>query len=379
MGSSASHLTIRADAHRDIGVGHVMRCLALAQAWRELRGTVTFATHCESEPLLQRLRDECDEVVDFDLPYPADGDFDRLMELAGTAAGSPVVVDGYEFGPGYHRDIRARGHGVLIIDDNGHLETYAADWILNQNVFAAASLYERHGSDATLFMGPAYALLRREFRVHRSWVRPRTAAPPKILVTLGGSDPGNVTLAVLRGLTGLPTGSEVRVIVGHSNPHHLALTDFIQSARLPCQVCYAVDDMAQQMLWADLAISTPSVTCWELAFMQVPALLTTDADNQGSNAAQLQAMGIARDLGRADIGLSDRVAAGVREILLDDPRRWEMARRGRELIDGDGAVRVAQAIGMKSGEATRDQDVSANAASPLEEKVPAWKAKKTAS
>src|SRR6266852_3418015 len=89
--SDAIHLTVRADAYGAIGIGHVMRCLALAQAWRESGGTVTFVSHCDDEGMFRRLEDECTKVVRLERLHLAGNDLDRLLEILAEQPGSPVA------------------------------------------------------------------------------------------------------------------------------------------------------------------------------------------------------------------------------------------------------------------------------------------------
>jgi UDP-2,4-diacetamido-2,4,6-trideoxy-beta-L-altropyranose hydrolase len=196
-----------------------------------------------------------------------------------------------------------------------------------------------------LLLGPSFALLRSEFGPHRGWTRPPLARLQRVLVTLGGSDPDNVTLTVLRGVAAaVPSDAQVRVIAGHSNSHGQGLRAFAASQSFDCVILEGVDDMPAEMMAADLAISAAGTTTWELAFLQLPALIVTTADNQGSNAAVLQQRGAARDLGRPDAGLVDRVTRELRALAADAAALDAMARAGRAVIDGEGATRVVDAL-----------------------------------
>ena len=345
-------LLVRADGWNAIGAGHVMRCLALAHAWRAQGGTVTFISFCDSDALAARLRAGCDHMVRLDHPHPSESDRVRLLEVAAQHPGSPVVLDGYGFDASYHRPLRMGGHPLLLLDDHVHQPSYDADWVLNQNALAKPELYRRLGSAAKLLLGPSFALIRGEFVAYHSWVRPPVEVARRVLVTLGGSDPGNVTQDVVRGAA---LASEpdwlVRIIVGHSNSNMASLMALVATQKLPFEISRAVDDMPAQMRWADLAISAAGSTIWELAYMQVPALLIKTADNQGTNSKDLDTKGVARDLGCPDGDLVERVGRGLRELSPDGARRAEMARAGRALVDGLGARRVIEVIAAGASQA----------------------------
>jgi UDP-2,4-diacetamido-2,4,6-trideoxy-beta-L-altropyranose hydrolase len=338
-------LLIRADGHRAIGAGHVMRCLALASAWRARGGAVTFITFCDSDALAARLRAGCDELVRFGQPGPSDDDRARLRAVAAAHPGAIVVLDGYGFTAPYHHMVRTAGHPLLVLDDHAHLAGYDVDWILNQNTIASPALYHGRVANASLLLGPSFALLRGEFAAYRDWLRSPRSDAHKLLVTLGGSDPDNVTRdVVLAVATVSGPDTVVRVVAGHSNAHAAGLKELCARQRFSCEVLQGVDDMPAQMIWADLAISAAGSTIWELAYMQLPALLITTADNQGTNAAGLQARSVARDVGRPDGQLGARLAASLRELAHAGGRLTDMATAGRALVDGRGAERVVDAL-----------------------------------
>jgi len=337
-------LIVRADGSTAVGAGHVMRCLALTHAWRERGGAVTFVSYCESDALAKRLGD-ASELVRLPAPHPSEADRARLLELAARHPGATVVLDGYGFDSGYHQPLRARGHRLLILDDHAHQSHYDADWILNQNTIATPELYRGRTAGAVLLLGPTFALLRGEFLAHRAWTRPPPARARRILITLGGSDPDNVTREVLRGVAqAVSPDAEVRVIAGHSNPHVEGLRALAAAQAFSCVILNGVDDMPAEMMAADLAISAAGTTTWELAFLQLPALIVTTADNQGTNAAGLQRRGAALDLGRPDAGLRDRIATALRDLASDARALDAMAHAGRAVIDGQGGSRVVDAL-----------------------------------
>jgi spore coat polysaccharide biosynthesis predicted glycosyltransferase SpsG len=196
-----------------------------------------------------------------------------------------------------------------------------------------------------LLLGAQYFLLRREFREWRPRDRQITPHARNLLVTFGGSDPENGTADALQALPMLPLPAmNVRVLVGASNPHCAALQRL--AATLPHSVELQTDTkrIASEMAWADLAISAAGGTSWELAFMGLPSLLITLAENQHGSAQYLNRHGIAICLGWQHQVQPSKTAA-VLSILAEDPgARAEMSARGGRLIDGQGAHRIVQAM-----------------------------------
>ena len=348
MSATSEHLIIRADATHAMGTGHLMRCLALAQGWRETHeGRVTFITLCKSLGLLRRVVEAGFEVKTLKASYPDDGDLEST--LASLKAKSPdtwLVLDGYHFDSNYQRRIKEAGHLLLVIDDLNHLGHYYADIVVNQNIYARSLEYSCEPY-TQLLLGTEYALLRQEFT---SQVRVQHAIAPvarKILVTLGGSDPCNQTMKVLRALLSLDMpGLEAKVVVGSSNPRLDELRETAESAGSSIAISIITDapDMASLMAWADVAVTGAGSTCWELAFMGLPALLIVLADNQTGIAEGLEEAGTAVNLGwHYELNESD-ISRQLALLLRDSSRRSDMSEKGRRIVDGQGSQRVSSTL-----------------------------------
>lgn len=330
-------LVIRADATAAMGSGHLVRALALGQAWS---GPVIVAT-ASADDRIARAGARC-------VPLAAEaGSVEDARATAAVArdAGAPlVVVDGYQFDAAYHRVVRASGLQTVCIDDNGEAGEYVADIVLNQNLHATPALYERRDARTELLLGPAYVLLRPEFADAASQRRAVPDVARRILVTLGGGAPRTDALeGILDGLAQLGAAPlDVTVLTGG------AVSPAVRTAaeRVDGRVDLRErsDDMRGLMANADLAISAAGSTTWELACMGVPSALVVAAANQRGAAAAAAAHGIAVLLGDAtDVSAGD-VRRIVAPLAADPARRAAMAAAGRRLIDGRGAARVAQAI-----------------------------------
>lgn len=332
-------LLIRADASPQIGTGHVMRCLALAQAWQESGGTTLFALANGTSTLEVRLLSEGMKICHLTaLPGSAD-DAAQTIKLARELKAAWVVIDGYHFSAAYQHAIKQAGLRLLFIDDYGHTKYYYADLVLNQNISADESLYANRESHTRLLLGTRYALLRREFWPWRGWRRKSSPVARKVLVTMGGSDPENVTLKAMQALQNLK-GDELEtvVVVGSGNLYAGTLQSNIRN-RQTCLVSN-ISNMAELMAWADLAISAGGSTCWELAFMGLPSIILVLADNQRLIAKQLSALGWAVNLGWHHDISSAQVLQALTSLLVAPEKRVEMIRRGQEIVDGDGTTRL---------------------------------------
>jgi UDP-2,4-diacetamido-2,4,6-trideoxy-beta-L-altropyranose hydrolase len=320
----------------------MMRCLALAQAWQDAGGRAAFAMAEATPAVEERLRNEDVNVVRLPVRVGTREDCDRTSTLAATHQAEWVVVDGYHFGGEYQLELKRGGHKVLFVDDNGHAENYSADLVMNQNAYATEDLYKNREGGTELLLGLPYAMLRREFRRWREKGRDELDVGSKVLVTLGGSDAANLTIRVIQALeqVGLAT-LDATIVAGGSNPHTRDLENAVAKAQINLHLVRNVTSMPELMARADIAVSAAGTTVLELAFMGIPTILVTVADNQRSNARACERLEIAVNLGDL-VHLSPmQLAAAVRELIGDSERRTRMTQRARTLVDGLGAERIA--------------------------------------
>ncbi|NJN67365.1 MAG: hypothetical protein HC884_11960 [Chloroflexaceae bacterium] len=133
---NSPRLAIRADGSSSIGTGHVMRCLALAQAWQDRGGRVVFAMAETTPALRERLEAENIPVVCFSAVTGSQEDAQRTLSLARQVEAGWVVADGYHFGAAYQQVVKEAGLRLLLVDRNGG----AGNHLLQRVVSCAAVL-----------------------------------------------------------------------------------------------------------------------------------------------------------------------------------------------------------------------------------------------
>ena len=333
-------LIIRADASIQTGTGHLMRCLALAQAWKDAGGQVVFITACQNEGLLRQLREEGFDIHVLTHPYPDPGDWDCTKDILASHPNAWVVLDGYHFDEAYQQWVKEAGHRLLVIDDMAHLKHYYGDIVLNQNLHAeqldySCELYTR------LLLGTRYVLLRREFLTWKDWKRDIPEVARRVLVTMGGGDSQNRSLKVIQALQEVDIPAlEATVVIGASNPHADVLEAAIRQSHIPIRFVRNATNMPELMAWADVVVSSGGSTVWELAFMGLPSIILAWSDNQRSIAKELDTAGVALDLGWYAGATSADVTEALVPLLKGVEARAEMALRGQQLVDGGGGQRV---------------------------------------
>jgi UDP-2,4-diacetamido-2,4,6-trideoxy-beta-L-altropyranose hydrolase len=338
------NLMIRADSSSAIGAGHLMRCLALAQASQAEGGQATFLSRCDSPALRQRVTDEGVDLVSLPAAHPDPTDWQTTSRFINGLKPDWLVIDGYHFTPDYQTSARATGVRVLVIDDTAHLLRYDADIVLNQNL-GAEKLQYPCDRDTNLLLGTRYVLLRGEFLKWRGWQREIPQEARKVLVTMGGSDPDNVTLTVIKALLRLDrTDLTARIVVGAANPHAESLRKGIEAAKERFELLTNPSGMPELMAWADVAVTAGGSTCWEMALMGLPMLVLTLAENQYGTAEELEAHKAAISLGSAKSVDRTRVSEVLGKLLVDKERRRSLSSQAQRLVDGDGASRVMSVL-----------------------------------
>jgi UDP-2,4-diacetamido-2,4,6-trideoxy-beta-L-altropyranose hydrolase len=342
--SNLPPLLLRADADAATGAGHVMRSLALAQAWQARGGTAVFLSRCEAPGLRERIQAAGIGLIPLEETHPAASDLETTIAMLSRMPASFVALDGYHFDFEYQRAVRKAGSQTLIIDDTAHLGRYHADILLNQNLGASRISYHCD-TDTTLLLEPRYALLRPEFAVRRDWQREIPQAATKVLVTLGGGDSDNVTLKVIETLRRLDgAGLETRIAAGPANPHLESLREAARALSSRNEILTSVSDMASLMAWADIAVTAGGSTSWELACMGLPSLTIVLAENQKRSVSELVAAGVAASAGWHEHVTAEHLAGKLGRLLHDPVQRLRMSEHGRALVDGKGADRVAAVL-----------------------------------
>ncbi|MGA2200433.1 MAG: UDP-2,4-diacetamido-2,4,6-trideoxy-beta-L-altropyranose hydrolase [Terriglobales bacterium] len=338
-------LIIRADANVSIGIGHVMRCLGIAQAWQDIGGKCLLAAYDLNPSMEGRVRSEGIAVIN---PKKGDGgseDASELVELARQENAEWVVVDGYHFNTAYQRAVKAAGFKLLFADDYGHARSYVADIVLNQNAGASETLYQQREPYTQLLLGLHYFGLRREFEKWGRWERNIPQVARKVLVSMGGADLDNVSLQVLEALQAVENENlEVVLVIGGNNPHRQSLEHAASLCNLPIRGETNPARMPELMVWSEFAVSAGGGTCYELAFLQVPMLLITIAQNHEHTCQVLAAEGAAIHAGWFHSLDRNRLAMSIQKAILDRALRKSLIENGRRLVDGKGAQRVVKSM-----------------------------------
>lgn len=339
-------VVVRADGGPWVGLGHVTRCLALAERLRERGAAVEFLTRTGEGKVLAKI-EAAGCAAGALRPGPAGPQDVQALVAEVRRSGARAVVldlatDSRHLMEEYQQTVKAEtGARLLVIDDLAR-GRFTADVVLNQNIGFGAAQYQVE-PHTRLLLGPRYALLRRTF--NRIASLPRAAGGSRrVLVMMGGADPDNLTAEMLAALDPLPQDFSVDAVVGAAFRHLDALAAVAEKMAHPVELHHDPVDLPALMGCAWLAVSGGGSTCWELAYLGVPPVLLVLDETQERVAVGLAAAGFAVALPPAPPLAAEALRAAVAGLLADPERRGRMAARGPALVDGAGADRVASEV-----------------------------------
>jgi UDP-2,4-diacetamido-2,4,6-trideoxy-beta-L-altropyranose hydrolase len=332
-------VAIRADAYAEIGTGHIMRCIALGQGIMERGGEVVFITYCSSEGLVIRLKNEGFNLHLLNAP----GSLTESLRLIEKERPDWVVLDGYHFDAGSQKAVKDSGYKLMVIDDYVRLDYYHADIVLNQN-YGAEGFHYNAGQDTKLLLGAKYIMLRREFLKYQGFERSIPDIAEKILITMGGADPDNNTLKVLKAVNLIEIPLNAKVVIGAANPHYETMEKEAAESRHKVELLQGVENIVPLMAWADAAVSAGGSTVWELAFMGLPSLLSVVADNQEGAVNSLNRDEMFVSIGWLKNKTSEEISGRIEKIIKDREIRIIISNKCRAIHDGRGIDRLTDEL-----------------------------------
>lgn len=341
------HWGIRAASSPGDGSGHLMRCVALADALAEIGDRATFFVGPEPGKLS-------------DVPI-AHGHYvhvlasHRIEDLSKALEDchfSGLVVDGYWFDELFQSKLNQVVRVCLVLDDMVR-PSRVADIILNQNLGHHPSEYNGLlSTDARLLLGLHYVLLRAEFRsLPARVIRPRAN---RVLVTMGGEDQQDATGMVIRALQNVKDIQlDVKVLLG---------LRFLESKPAPhvgamgphqYEIVSGLDRVDRLMAWADIGVIACGSTSWECLASGLPMIAFPIFENQRRAAREIRQRKLGMVLPDFEAMTEGDLATAVRSLLLDEMERRRLSQEGQRAVDAQGAFRVAHILRSQVGQVAR--------------------------
>lgn len=339
----------RVDASADVGSGHLVRCLTLAQELRRRGAKCRFVGLELPEHLAVSVRSQGHELHSFGPPavggspeavWPLQAQLDDATAVCAMKSDGWdwLVVDHYGLGADWERAARPAAQRLLAIDDLGR--AHECDALLDVNEQPEAHQYRDTLELGTAcLLGPRYALLKPEFLAARKALSARNGAVRRLLVFMGGMDSVNATEPVLEAVALVDRSLEVDVVIGPSHPARARLEALAGAwPGLRCHI--QAGNMATLCADADLAIGAGGGASWERCALGLPTLALSLAENQRivlERAAR-------RGLVVAPAGLApdpQALAMHLRSLIANPSLRHHVSSSALAAVDARGAFRVA--------------------------------------
>lgn len=363
-GSRNLRIVFRTDASVQIGTGHVMRCLTLADALAAAGHTCHFICRAHTGHMMETVRERGHEATALPfgkampplppgLPVHAgwlgdtwENDAEHTASFLDGLLPDWLVVDHYALDRRWEEAVRSRTGRLMVIDDLAD-RVHVCDLLLDQNLGHTGQDYASLVPAACrLLVGPQYALLRPDFAAFRADSLRRRAQPQlrQLLISLGGVDKDNATGRILEALREcpFPPVMHITVVMGPAAPWLAAVSKQAETMPWPTHVLVNVRDMARIMAASDLAIGAAGSTSWERCCLGVPSLCVVLADNQRSISQALAQTGAIRLL---DEALEPSLVRHTISTALEDRDVLRsMSAAAIKIADGTGIQRALTAI-----------------------------------
>ena len=335
---------IRTDGAAHLGIGHVKRCLALAEA---LQSNTIFALHYTSPAIEALIRRAGHDYVTI-----GDDSFEEAIRLRALGGSDGIILDishaetlrQLKDMPAYVMGLKEQFPMVWLIDGMGS-DALCECAPVKADATIVPYVGARAGTHGLWLTGSRYCILGTDYpavgeRVIREHAK-------RILITAGGSDPGSISVFALKALRQITDRTlDIRLVEGAEFLPSLKndIRNYAEASSFSVVLLMAPDSLFEHMLWCDLCISASGLTKYELAATGTPAVLISLDRARAAAGQAFGAMNTAEILDNMEYLSPELLADTVRNLLDDRNHRADMSARGRALIDGKGASRVATAI-----------------------------------
>ena len=332
----------RADGGREIGMGHIRRCLSVAAALRELGEQVSFLVADDAAVPLLKAQGQSYHVLDSSWQRPEE-ELKTLLPMLRESGRGVFFADSYYVTAEYLRQV-GELMPVCCMDDMG-ISGLPVDLLVNYNIYAARSLYAPNGGKTDYLLGMKYAPLRKEFQDAYQPVREKAE---RVLITTGGSDRYDIAGRILRNVLKSPGICKLQycVVSGPYNQYLPQLLELEQSHE-NVHIYQNVTRMSELMQSCDIAVTAGGFTMYELCAVGIPILCFSFVDNQEKVVEGFRERKIVCFAGNY-LTQGERMIPLIAEQIAMLHGSVELRRscceKERELVDGQGALRIAKRL-----------------------------------
>lgn len=337
MPGNPPRILMRADARPELGGGHIMRCLSLARALEDRGASIAFACAPGSAELVPALSRAGYPVLD--AANPGDTPFPATWREGPDA----ILVDLYDSTETDETGMRAIAPIIAAIEDLPD-RTHDCDLFIDQGFGRDSRSYAgRVPAGSILLLGPNIVPLRPEFaRLRERSIMRRRSSPgiDRLLIAMGLTDVGGITSRIVRTARQALPDCLIDVVIGPSASSRPEL-EILCAADPRLNLAVDVDDIADRMCAADLAIGAGGGTALERCVLGLPSIVIVLADNQRPAAGAFDALGAARMV-PLDENFDATLLASLKSV--DQDTLASMSNAAAKVCDGQGASLIADTL-----------------------------------
>ncbi len=340
-------VVFRADGSSHLGLGHVVRCLALAQYLKQKKGIDSFFVLRAEKDIVRMI--ETQGFPTFSAPDDFEGDYLFIQEVAKNKNAKIVISDichpenlvRMDDLKSYLRKIEENFFlmslgGGTSFDIPGHIVVYP--------YFRLSFQKPENGKDRNFLLGPSYFIFRDEFLKVRPKKRKISPEARKILVTIGGGDPYRISLLAAKSLKLIEDDLKIKIVIGPAYPK--SLPQEIQSALQGknIQLLDSSSSLPEEMLWCDLAVTGDGLTKYETALTGTPSIMISQPLSEIELNRDFVKAGTVHYLENSETVSPEKLAGEINRFLNNEELRKQMSRKGMEMTDGKGIEKIISHI-----------------------------------
>ena len=335
-------IVFRVDATKNIGLGHLMRCFALAEELVKNKNTCYFISNIDSEKIVEKITKSKIILEKISTSPNSNQDLNYLIDFSRNKNIKWIVTDHYEIQSEYIKTLKDNNFYVLSIDDTSQTY-YSSDIVVNQNI-GSEKLTFRSDKNIRLLLGPKYVMIRDEI-LKREKKRYQDDVKT-ILVTLGGMAYDTLTIKILRLLKKIIDDNvQIIVIIGPLNRVKSTLKSEVNRlSDSNFRFLFSPRTMLDLYLESDIAISAGGSSCYELSYFGIPNIIITIASNQLNIAKELDKENVSINLGGKEEFSSNIFKENILKLIDDNSLRKKMVENGKRLVDGNGKKRIVDVM-----------------------------------
>jgi len=352
----------RADGSYHIGIGHIMRCIAIAQSFEKAGISSVFICKGYEQGIIELIQKNGYAVETISKSSDFTEDASLTLESASRYRANLIMIDMSNVDTladldGFRRYLQVlkSNKKFLVTIDGLDKDCANASIPIQSDIiiipyFGAGERRYIPCNNADYLLGPSYFIFRQEFMKAAKAERKISKEAKKILVTMGGSDPLNLTMKIARALLKLSRGQlNLRIVIGPGFNRSIRqdLEKALKDSNGNYELVAGNPDMAELMLWSDLAITSSGLTKYETALMGTPSIIISYDDFQEEIMREFEKYGSALHLGQAKNIREGDIVKTVDSLLDDAGLRGQMSKKGRDLVDGKGVKRIVSKISEK--------------------------------